>query len=272
MLHQASLRAGNVALRMLASGSRFVLIIVLARFLEPAQIGLYGLFAATVGFSVLAIGGDYYTYSQRELITSPRERWSFVLQHQALATGLLYLLLLPPQWLIFGLDLLPTDLLFWFFGLLVVEHVAQEFNRLLVAMHRPLTASWVLFLRLGAWVWILLPILWFEPATRDLTTVFLAWLLGALLAILVGLRLIWQEAAPWRAYPIDRAWLTRGFKVGLLFLTATLCLKALTTLDRYVVDHLVGTDLLGVYVLYIGISMALMSVLDPAILDRKSVV
>jgi hypothetical protein len=46
-------------------------------------------------------------------MASPRERWSFVLQHQALATGLLYLLLLPPQWLIFGLDLLPTDLLFW---------------------------------------------------------------------------------------------------------------------------------------------------------------
>jgi O-antigen/teichoic acid export membrane protein len=265
MLRQASLRAANVALRTLASGSRFALIILLARFLDPAQIGLYGLFAATVGFSMLAIGGDYYTYSQRELMASPRERWSFVLQHQALATGLLYLLLLPPQWLIFGLDLLPATLVIWFFALLLVEHVAGEINRLLVAMHRPLVASWVLFLRLGAWVWVVLPILWLEPSARGLTTVFLAWLLGAMLSIAVGLRVVWRDAAPWQAHPIDWRWLGRGYKVGLLFLTASLCFKALTTADRYVVEHLVGPELLGVYVLYIGIAMALMTVLDPAI-------
>ena len=219
MLPQATLRAANVALRMLASGSRFALVILLARLMEPAQIGLYGLFTATVGFSMLAIGGDYYTYSQRELIAVPRERWGFVLQHQALATGFLYLALLPPQLLIFGFDLLPMSLALWFFVLLVVEHVAQEINRLLVAMQRPLVASWVLFLRMGAWVWAVLPIMWLDPAARNLSALFLAWLIGGMVAIAVGLQVIWRAVRPWQAFSVDWPWLLRGFKVGLLFLS-----------------------------------------------------
>jgi len=96
MLKYLWLRVLNVSLRVLAMGSKFVLLIGLAKLLEPAEIGLFGLFAATVSFSMLVIGGDYYTYSQRELMSLPRERWSFVLQHQLLATGLLYIFLLPP--------------------------------------------------------------------------------------------------------------------------------------------------------------------------------
>lgn len=255
----------NVALRLMAMGSRFALIFVLAKLLEPAEVGLFGLFLATVAFSMLVIGGDYYTYSQRELISLPRERWSFVLQHQLLATGMLYIILIPPQLLLFTFDLLPARLMFWFFALLVIEHLAQEINRLLVAMQRPLLASWVLFIRMGAWVWGLLPIIWFLPDTRNLETTFLAWLAGGLFAILIGGWGIVRDVSPWRSWPVDFTWMKRGFGVGLLFLVATMCFKALTTIDRFVVEALNGRDLLGVYVLYMGMAMAIMSFLDAAV-------
>ncbi|MGE0081077.1 MAG: lipopolysaccharide biosynthesis protein [Thiohalomonadaceae bacterium] len=258
-------RSLNVALRLLAMGSRFALVFVLAKLLEPAEVGLFGLFLGSVGFSMLMIGGDYYTYSQRELMSLPRGRWSFVLQHQLLATGMLYLALLPVQLLLFTFGLLPSELMLWFFALLVVEHLAQEINRLLVAMQRPLLASWVLFIRMGAWVWGLLPIIWFLPHSRNLETIFFAWLIGGLIAILVGLWGIWREVSPWRSWPLDFAWLKRGFGVGFLFLVATLCFKALTTADRFVVEALNGMDLLGVYVLFMGMAMAIMSFLDAAV-------
>ncbi len=246
-------------------GSRFVLLILLAKLLDPADVGLFGLFVATVSFSMLVIGGDYYTYSQRELLSRPREEWSFVLQHQAVATGLLYIFLLPSQLLLFWFELLPGELLIWFFALLIVEHIAQEINRLLVAMQHPLIASWVLFIRMGAWVWVVLPIMWIIPEAQSLHTVFIAWLPGALLAIFIGAIVIYREISPWRRWPLDRTWIRRGFTVGMLFLLATICFKALLTVDRYVVEHLVGVDMLGVYVLYIGIAMTVVNFLDPAV-------
>lgn len=265
MLSIIAPRVLNVFLRVMAMGSKFLLVVFLAKVLEPAEIGRYGLFAATIGFSMLIIGGDYYTYSNRELLSAPKHRWSFVIQHQALAIGLLYLVLLPSQLIFFWLGFLPQTLLVWFISLLLVEHIAQEINRLLIVMQRPLIASWILFIRLGLWVWALLPILWLYPALRNLETVFGAWWLGTSMAIIFGANIIRREVTPWRRWPLDRAWLMRGYKTGSMFLIATVCFKALQTIDRYVVEYLVGSDLLGVYVFYVSLAMAVVNLIDPMV-------
>lgn len=265
MVSYLAQRIANVLLRGLAMVSRFALLFVLAKLLEPTEVGLFGLFFATVSFSVLVVGGDFYSYSQRELISLPRERWSFVLQHQALAIGILYFLLIPPQLLLFKFDLLPSRFLLWFFPLLVTEHLAQEINRLLVAMQRPLIASAVFFLRVGVWVWILLPIMWLTPELQSLEAVLVAWMVGSLTAVMIGLIIILREVAPWRRWPVDSAWVKRGFAVGLMFLIATISFKALFTVDRYAVEYLAGPELLGVYVLYAGIAMTVINVLESAV-------
>lgn len=265
MFKRLAPRLLNVALRALAMGSRFALIIVLAKLIEPVDLGLLGLILATIAFGVLVIGGDYYTYSQRELLAIPKQRWSFVLQHQAIATSILYITLMPALLLLFSMELLPIHLVFWFYILLTLEHVAQEINRLLVAMQRPLLASWILFLRMGAWVWALLMIMWLNPEARTLEVTFQAWAIGVALAIIVGMRGIHNEVKPWRAWPLDRAWLMRGFKTGLLFLLATLSFKALTTIDRFIFQHINGLEMLGVYVLYAGMAMAIINFMDAAV-------
>ncbi len=82
MRKELGTRLLNVALRGLSMGSRFLLIFALAKLLSPTELGLFGLMMATVSISVLIIGVDYYTYTQRELLARPVEQWSFVIQHQ----------------------------------------------------------------------------------------------------------------------------------------------------------------------------------------------
>lgn len=245
--------------------SRFALVIVLARLLEPSEVGLYGLFTATVGYSMLVIGGDYYTYSQRELLSEPRNRWSFVLQHHSIAAAMLYFVLLPAQILIFVFDLMPWQLAGWFFALLVAEHVAQEINRLLVAMQRQILASLVHLVRMGLWVWVVLPLMWISWDYRQIETVLAAWLFGALLGTVAGFVVVWREGRPWRSWPVDWTWLRKGFTVALLYLIATMSFRGLMTFDRYAVEVLAGQDYLGVYVLYIGMAMAVISVVDAGV-------
>ncbi len=255
----------NVALRSLSLASRFILLFVLARLLSPTDVGLYGLVSATVSFSVLVVGGDYYTYSQRELMSRPRDQWSFVLQHQALAIALLYAVLLPLQWPIFGFDLLSRSFAPWFFTLLVVEHLAQELSRLLVAMQKPLSASLMLFLRSGIWVWVMVPLMWNISLLQRLETVFIGWFVGSSLSVLFSLAIVWRAIPNWQWFHVDWGWLLIGYRKGLIFLIATMCLKTLLTADRYIVEHFAGADMLGAYVLYMSMAMAIVKFLDPAI-------
>jgi len=255
----------NVGLRGMALVSRFVLLFFLARFLAPAEVGLFGLFLATLAFSVLIVGGDFYTFSHRELLSRPKSEWAFVIEHHLVAVALLYGVFLPAQLLLFQFDLLPPEMLLWFFSLLIVEHVTQEINRLLVVMQKPLLASWILFVRMGLWIWVVVPLMLLYPEYRNLETLFFCWFVGASLATFWGLLLIVREVEGWCFFSLNYAWLRKGFRVSVLFLLATIALKLLFTVDRFVVEALVGEDLLGVYVLYAGMAMAVFNFLDPAV-------
>jgi len=230
------IRLLNVGLRGVSMGSRFLLIFALAKIFVPAELGLFGLMMAAVSFSVLVIGADYYTYSQRELLARPNEQWAFVIQHQIKAQLILYGFLLPVQVLVFIFGLMDWQYSLWFFALLVVEHIAQEMNRLLVAMHKQLLASLVLFVRLGAWVIIVIPLMYVMPQYQSLETLYTAWLIGGLLAILLGFILIKHTVPHWAWVKTDYNWLKKGYKVGLMFLVATICFKGLLTFDRYAVE------------------------------------
>ena len=265
MRKELGTRLLNVALRGLSMGSRFLLIFALAKLLSPTELGLFGLMMATVSISVLIVGADYYTYSQRELLARPVEQWSFVIQHQMKAQLVLYLVLLPAQLLIFIFGLIDWQYILWFFTLLILDHIAQEINRLLVAMHKQLIASFVLFIRMGSWVLVIIPLMYFYEQYQNLITLYFAWMIGSVLAITIGGLAIKQALPVWNKESTDYKWLIKGYKVGGLFLLATICFKGLLTFDRYAVEAFSSTETLGVYVFYIGIIMGVFTFLDPAV-------
>ena len=255
----------NLSLRGITLGCRFLLIIFLAKLLSPEQVGLFGLVSATIVMGQLLIGGEYYTYSQRELISKDRIYWSFVLQHQLLALALLYLVLSPILLGVFHFGVLPFSLIGWFFCILISESVAQELNRVMIAMQCQLTASCILFFRHGLWVLFVLPVMWIDPESRSLDLIFTAWFVGCSAAICLGLMFIKKEVGLWKIWPVDTRWIKKGFRVSLLYLAGAICFRAFFTIDRFAVENLLGLDFLGAYVVYIGLAMALVTVLDPLI-------
>jgi O-antigen/teichoic acid export membrane protein len=255
----------NVCLRLCSMVSRFLLVFGLAYFLDPKELGEYGLFAVSIGFSVLLIGGDFYTYSHRELLSSKNDSWCFILQHHVTALLLIYLLLLPLQLTYFWFGLLSWKLCGWFFLLLISEHLAQEMNRLLIAVQEPLMASLVLLIRMGVWVWFLLPWMLVEPNSRGVENVFLFWFVGSLSAVIFACFLVYKKIEKWTWSKPDFGWIKKGFGVGSLFLVSALSFKALTTIDRFFVEYLMNLEMLGVYVLFLGMAMSINSIMDSAI-------
>ena len=240
MLISNRVRALNVAMHGVTLASRFLLIFFLARFLEPAQLGLYGLLTATVGYSLYLLGFDFYTFTTREVLKRERHEWGGLLKDQGALSLVLYAVFMPLLSLIFIQGLLPWSLAGWFFALLILEHLNQEFGRLLVAISEQLLASVVLFIRQGTWAIGVTALMASEPATRSLDYVLGAWTVAGLLAVWVGAyRLSQLGIAGWHK-KIDWKWIATGLKVSIPFLVATLAIRGVFTLDRIGYSRSVG--------------------------------
>ena len=255
----------NLSLRAATLVSKFALIFVLAKFLEPAEVGLYGLLSATVFYVLMALGFDFYTYATRELIVTDRRDWAGMLRDQGVFYGITYTALLPLCLLLFWLGFLPWNLAIWFFPLLALEHLAQELNRLLVAISEPLWASVVMFVRSGAWAVAAALWMWLDPAQRSLEFVLAAWALGVLAACVLGASRLRSLDSSSLRRKVDWQWIRKGIRIAFPFVLATLSLRALYTVDRYWLEALGGLEVLAAYVLFVGIANAIMSFLDAAV-------
>lgn len=258
-------RALNIALRAATLASRFLLIFFLARFLEPAQLGLYGLLTATIGYSLYLLGFDFYTFTTREVLKRERQEWGGLLKDQGALSLVLYAIFIPLLSLIFIKGLLPWSLAGWFFALLVLEHLNQELGRLLIVISEQLLASVMLFLRQGTWAIAVTALMAVEPTTRSLNYVFGAWTVAALVAVIVGAHRLTQLGIGGWHNKVNWNWIATGLKVSIPFLIATLALRGVFTLDRYWLQSLGGLEIVGAYVLFMGISGTLMAFLDAGV-------
>ncbi|RBI69747.1 hypothetical protein DQ400_03465 [Vreelandella sulfidaeris] len=258
-------RLVNVGLRGATLVSKFLLIFALAYYLEPSQVGVYGLLFAAISYSLYVVGLEFYIFSTREIITTNRNIWGECLKSHALLILCLYCLVVPLLLLTFSLGFLPGEFMAWFFILLFLEHFSQEFNRLLVASSKQIAASFVLFFRSGAWCIVITGIMFFYPAFRSLEAVFLSWAIGASLACLISIVIIYRmQLGGWRN-KVNWKWIGAGIIVALPFLLASLSTRGIFTLDRFFLEYYANLEVLGAYVFFISICNALVSFLDASV-------
>lgn len=260
-----NIRVANVGLRGVTLACKFSLLFMLASYLEPAELGLYGLLVVSVDFAIFIIGFDFYTYSTRELIKRRVGDWGDIFKVQIYLSLCMFILSAPIFIFIFSYDLLPRSILNWFFPLLVVEYFAQELNRVLVAISKQLIASVVLFVRSGVWVVAVAFVMFYESGTRSLDFVFSLWFLGSLAACIIAVSAVSRLQVSGWSRPVDYGWVKVGILVASPFLLSTLALRGIFTVDRYWVENLLGLEALGAYVLFIGMANVVISFLDAGV-------
>lgn len=242
--------------------ARFLFIFFLAKYLDPASVGYYGLFTVAVGYSLYFVGLDFYTYVTRELIKVPCEQRGRLLKGQAALSAILYVLFFPAALVLMNYSDWPESLLLWFFPILVFEHFNQEMSRLLNALSEPVTASVVLFIRQGSWALVVVALMAWDPPSRHLQTVMFLWAVAGFAAVVTGAWTVrklrmggWRDALDWH-------WVRSGIAVSAAFLLATLALRGIQTFDRYWLESLGGIEIVAAYVLYFGVAGTLLTFLD----------
>jgi O-antigen/teichoic acid export membrane protein len=255
----------NSALRAATIGIKAVLIIALAVWLDPADLGAYGLIAATITLTTYLYGLDFYTFTLREISAGNLGAVRYQIRDQFLLFGAIYglgtmvlLLLLPRLSLDPALAAMAT-------AIAVLQHASLEFYRVLVRIERTLEASICFLIRDAAWVPACLA-LWLARGDISLLEVLMFWLAGS--AASVGFA-IWSLSrllplAP--APPVDLVWLGRGVRTGLRMLPGTLSLRALFTVDRMILAVLAPPQVLGAYVFFVSLCAAAQALFETGIL------
>ena len=65
----------SIVLKIITLLSKFILIFILAKYLKPYEIGIFGLVLATVGIGIYFIGFEFYTFSLRNFIHKSKKYW-----------------------------------------------------------------------------------------------------------------------------------------------------------------------------------------------------
>lgn len=253
----------NIVIRAVTLAIRFGLIFLLAVYLPPSEVGLYGLIVVTVSYALYFVGFDFYTFSTRDLLNRPAHQWGRLLFSQGVFFGGLYALMLPVSLLLFVFGLLPWWLAGWVMLLIVSEHLAQEVSRLAIAMGRPVFASLMVFFRQGIWALLFIVCMVYSESYRSLAVLLPFWAAGSVLSVLMGGLLL--RSINWLSLGVEWVWLKKGVLVALPLLMATLALRGIMTVDRFAFEVLNGPDLLGVYTLFMGMAGAVLAFMDAGV-------
>lgn len=259
-------RAANITLRGLTLVSKFVLLFFLAKFLQAGDVGLYGLLSATIGYVLYVVGFEFYNFSTREMIGESPKHWLGMIRDQLMLYVILYCVFLPGAFFIFYMGWLPWSHVVWFLVLALLEHIAQELNRILVAISEQLLASVVLFLRSGAWCLAVVTIMWIDASSRNLDVLLSGWIIGCSLGCLLAIRKISKFDKSSLKNKVNWHWILRGTKVAIPLLIASLAMRGVFTFDRYWIEHTASLEVLGAYVLYVGMASAVLSFLDAGVI------
>lgn len=255
----------NIGLRGITLASKFLFVFFLAKFLDPHDVGLYGLLTATVGYGIYIVGLEFYTFSSRELIAAAPDERRFILANQLVLYIGWYVLSIPVLFVMSHYRILPSKYVWWTAALLISEHFAQELNRILIALSQQLFASVVLFVRLGLWSLVVIVLQWCVPSTRTIQLVLVAWLIGSICASILGLYRL-NKLVPRGPTQMDWRWIARGMRVAVPLLIASVAVRGLATFDRFFVEEVADLDIVAPYVLYLGMATAVISFLDAGVI------
>ena len=255
--------AGTVSvlfLRGLTLASRFLLSLLLARMLSPAEMGQYGILTAALAFALLGIGLEFYTFTLREMVAATPVGQARIIANQ-IALGTAALIVVGILVLIIVLTgIFPSRLAPWFFLILITEHVSLEATRFLIISSRPVRAYLGIFLRGGIWVYALAILMYTEPSSRTLEAVLIWWIGGGSASIILSA--ISLSDLPWRelkGFRPDWKMIVAGLHTARPFMLTAIGASTISYVDRFVIDDFLGKDALGIYTFYSTILIGLLS-------------
>ena len=236
----------NIVLRGAAIGFKFLLILIMAKRLTMADLGEFSLFSVSLMLLSLALGLDFYTYTNREVIISDDK--NFITNLQLNFNIVIYILAFPVIYLI--LYSVSFSYKFIFLFMLLLENLSSEIFRLLTIFNQSVKANIVNLLKNG--IWCLAAVLFIFFGETSLYVIYTCWLVGILISLLVGYYFL-SSFISFEILKLNKSnfvLIEKGLRISLIFFLGTIILKVLEYGNRYLIEYLFTTSEVGIYSFY----------------------
>ncbi|HAS1239160.1 lipopolysaccharide biosynthesis protein [Enterobacter cloacae] len=261
------LKNSDFLFRVAGLGGKFLLILILARTMTASVVGAFGLVTATISVCLYFVGLDFYVYTTREILSAEQKKSTGnIIYNQVLFFFFTYLILMmlwPYITHYSQISAYATIAL----ALVISEHLSQEIYRFLIALKKNRFANFCLFLRSGAWCYVIIPIIFLKKIS--LYEIFYTWFAFSLISVLLGLLFLkYSGSLDVLSFKPDFKWITNGVGICALFFIGTISIRAINYFDKIIAVHFLDLNIIGAYVFYAGIGSAIQSVIDVLIMTR----
>lgn len=259
----------NVALRMLSLIAKLGLMLYMGRCFSLADMGIYGLVFGAVNLFNTLLGQGFSFVVTRDIVHVEPVVAAHKMRDQALLYGANYLALtLATLTLVAnGYGPMAPRIIFYTLILTILESFATITNSNMNSLNQQVMANATFFLRSGMWVVPVVLLGFINPAFRSVDVVLMAWMAGIVLSLAVTL---WHwRHLPWQAairLPVDWSWMKAGLMKSLLIWLGTVGLTSGTYIDRFVVEHYLSLNDVGVVTFYFAFASAIQTLMQSGVL------
>ncbi len=254
----------NITLRLATLAIRFIFILVLAKFLPVTEMGNYGYLTALVGYFIYIAGFEYYTFANRELIKHRDKSDSNIIFNQLVIYFFGYIVFVPI--LVFFLNLAKFEVcvIILIVSISVLEHLCQEWNRILISIEKVTNATFVLFFRGGAWAIIASLVMFIYPGMRTLEFILVIWLLSLSFALIIS---FYSTPKGILKCQLESEIILGGLIACFTLFIASIATRGLVTFDRIVIEIISTKEVLAAYSVYSTVGNAIIATVDAAIVS-----
>lgn len=255
----------NISIRGTILLSKLLFIVLIAKFLPVEEVAIYGIISVTIVYGSYPLGLNFHNYSARDIVKYDDCEKGRLIKSQIVLHLILYILILPFFGLIFKYELIPILYAWYFFGILIFEHLNNETHRLLIVHSKQLSASILLFLRQAAWVILIALVILIDEDQLSLRVILRSWLLLSFISFLVGCLFFWKMKFSGWTEKTDWRWIKKGIPVVIPLFVATISFESILVFDKYIFLHFNDEQSLGVYVFFISICASLVALVDAGV-------
>lgn len=257
----------NLILRVSTIGFRSILIFYIAKSLLPEDMATYGLITVTLSYLVYILGLDFYTYYTREFVKSSPSIWGGYIKNISIIFIFTYLLCFLIIFYLYKINLVQKEFLFYFILLLVVEHLNQEINRIMIMNGDVFYSSIVNFIRYAVWAPIVIFMMHMGFISININNIIIYWMVFGFIALLFSVRRLLQYNIQGWNIDINKKWIYTGIIVSIPLLIGTLALRGVFTFDRFWLKTYFSIDYLAAYAFFGTFATVIGTIVDSLIIS-----
>lgn len=258
----------NAFLRAFPLAAKLLLTLYMGRYFSLAEMGVYGLaFGAVI--VLLAVQGQGFGYLvARDIVGASHFVALHKMRDQAVLHAANYVVIGLAAALVISSDILPIapGIVWLIVALTILEGYATTLYNNMNSLNQQLAANFFFSIRIAFAVFppVILGLL--SPQWRSAEVALVSWAIGVALSLCANLW-FWRDM-PWRAAllaPIDWNWLSRGIAKCLPIWLGGMGFTASLFIDRFVVEHFLTLDDVGVLTFYFAFVNALMNLMQSGV-------